>query len=65
MANYMDEDDQLVIERLVASNTAQQLAEELVRRCACTWDLIIERLDGAPPILECDYHRGLRERTKR
>lgn len=52
-------DDRVVIRDLVQRFTARDLAEELLRRCGCTFDPRLP--DGAPPVFECDYHRQLRE----
>ena len=52
-------DDDAVIRGILRQFTARDLAEELLRRCGCTFDPQLP--DGAPPMFECDYHRQLRE----
>ena len=51
-------DDDVIIRTVLRMFTARELAMELMRRCACTFD---PAEPTAAPLLECDYHRQLRE----
>src|SRR5262245_56177146 len=55
----LTDDDEVIINSLVVTFTARQLAEELMRRCGCAFYHRLPK--GAPPAYECDYHRRQRE----
>jgi hypothetical protein len=55
------DDDEAIIHGLLERHTARQLAEELVRRCGCTFD---SRIPNGPPAEECEYHRQRREAAR-
>jgi hypothetical protein len=60
MADDLNDDDKLIVSGLLERMTPRDVAEELVRRCGCTFD---HRLpDDAPPVYECDYHRELQDK---
>jgi hypothetical protein len=63
MADDLPDDDQWLVQQLLATHTAQALAEQLVQCCGCRFDSRLP--DDAPPYAECDYHRRLREVSER
>jgi len=55
-----DADDALLVAGLLERHTAQQLAQELIKRCACTFKHWLPS-ELELPEFECEYHRTRRE----